>query len=265
MLLGVRRWLAFLLVTVFAAYALIGLLLFLYQERMIYHPRPSLGCPGAVPVAVTTPDGSQHGWWVPARSGSCARLWLVFGGNASLAEDMHDLIEQYPDDGAGFLLVEYPGYGASTGQPSPPSIDRAADALLATLRGSLLPSDVPLHVVGHSLGAAVALRFATRHRVETVVLLAPFTSMLDMARLSVGWPMCHLLRHRFDNRSALQQLIGQPRVRILHGAEDEVIPVHMGAELARAPGVVWTRIAKGGHNDILVQSRRLIWDQMRMP
>jgi len=265
MLAGVRRWLVFVLATIVGAYVLIGALLFVYQGRMIYHPRPAHGCPGALPVEATTIDGRQHGWWVPPRSGSCARMWLVFGGNATLAEDMHDLIVGYPDADAGFLLVDYPGYGYSAGSPSPASIDRATDALLSVVRSRWVANEIPLSVVGHSLGAAVALRFGTRHQVAKVVLLAPCTSMLDMARLSVGWPLCHVLRHRFDNRRALQELISRPRLHVLHGTDDEVIPVAMGAELARVSGAKWIAIPGGDHNGVLTSSRRLIWEQMRAP
>ena len=54
------------------------------------------------------------------------RLWLLFGGNAMLALDWLDLLRGYPDRSAGFLLVDYPGYGLCQGSPNPARIRESA-------------------------------------------------------------------------------------------------------------------------------------------
>src|SRR5690606_8547888 len=100
----------------------------------------------------------------------------------------------------------------------------AYDVLVAEL-GETPPS---LGVVGHSLGAAAALQFAAEHPVDRVVVVAPFTSTMDMARRMVGPIFAHLLHHRFDNRARLRELAARetpPRVLLLHGDNDPVIPV----------------------------------------
>ena len=87
------------------------------------------------------------------------------------------------------------------------------------------------------------------------VLLSPFTTMTDMGRIVLGWPLCYLNLHRFDNRKTLGHVASRSGARlvIFHGAEDEVIPVRMGRELAAAhPKVVTFHEVPGGHhNDIL--------------
>ena len=61
------------------------------------------------------------------------------------------------------------------------------------------------------------------------------TVAADMARRRVGWPLCYLLLHNYDNRARLGELAKRdkpPSVSILHGTNDEIIPVAMGRELA---------------------------------
>jgi pimeloyl-ACP methyl ester carboxylesterase len=110
-------------------------------------------------------------------------------------------------------------------------------------------------VLGHSLGAAAALMAAEDLNARRGVLISPFTSMTDMGRIVLGWPLCHLNLHRFDNRKTLRRVVTHPEARfvIFHGAEDEVIPVRMGRELAAAhpQAVTFHEIPAAHHNDIL--------------
>jgi pimeloyl-ACP methyl ester carboxylesterase len=87
------------------------------------------------------------------------------------------------------------------------------------------------------------------------VLLSPFTTMTDMGRIVLGWPLCYLNQHRFNNRTTLGHVASRDGARfvIFHGEEDEVIPVRMGVELAAAhpQAVTFHAVPGGHHNDLL--------------
>ena len=71
--------------------------------------------------------------------------------------------------------------------------------------------------------------------VKRVVLISPFTTMTEMGRRLLGWPLCYLNLHRFNNRAILARVCEQGgRVIIFHGTADEMIPVSMSRELAAA-------------------------------
>jgi len=137
--------------------------------------------------------------------------------------------------------VDFPGYGECDGATSRAGIRESLAAVVPALAATL---NVPaadlagrLSVAGHSLGAAVALEFAQLHPVKDIVLIAPFTSMKDMARQIVGWPLCEVLLDRYDNRAVLEALAAttpRPTLRIFHGADDHVIRPAMGRELAES-------------------------------
>jgi pimeloyl-ACP methyl ester carboxylesterase len=115
--------------------------------------------------------------------------------------------------------------------------------------------------VGHSLGAAAALQYAAKHPLRRLVLISPFTTMWAMAQRSVGWPLCELLTHRFDNPARLSEIAmrGLPPTAIIHGDHDELIPLAMGRELAQAhPRIHLSVIAGAGHIDVLALGAREI-------
>ena len=256
---------------------LLVLLLAWFQSRLIYlpphHPQGArpLGPAGVMVIAYRLLDAPQQAYYIPPRQPSIAgRLWLVFSGNASGALDWGSFVQACPDEHAAFLLIDYPGYGANGGAPSPESIQTGTAEALGALAAQLGLSPEALAprcgVLGHSLGAAAALAWAGAHPVARIVLVAPFTSMLDMARRTVGWPLCQVLVHRFDNRGSLDRVLaaGAPPITILHGTADQAIPVAMGRELAaRHPrAVALVEVPGAGHNDILQVADQAIYTAM---
>jgi len=131
-----------------------------------------------------------------------------------------------------------PGYGACEGEPSPWSIRRSLKTVIPTVTGSLgwsaAESHERLRFFAHSLGPGVCLIAAQEFDIRKVVLLAPFTSRMDMSREVLGVPLGFLLWHRFDNEARLQEIDarGDGRVFILHDSRDEVIPVKMSRQMA---------------------------------
>ena len=190
--------------------------IYLGQDRMIYFPR-SYGpeYQGVRSIVEEIPYDNGQGLGLAFYYGpkSPNRLWLFFGGNAMPALDWMDWLQDYRGLGTGFLLIDYPGYGESQGTPSPPTIKQASLAAYEEFskrwEGSQGPS---LHLLGISLGAAAALDFARKRPPKTLIPLAPFTSLQDMACRSVGKPLCYLLRHDYDNRKMLANR--PPRVAI---------------------------------------------------
>lgn len=238
------------------------------QSRLIYHPNPyraeyetMLRGANGVRLQFTTTQGTQTAFYVPPRavtSGLPSTLWLCFGGNGSLALDWLHFTNAW-DDRFAYLLVDYPSYGDCAGKPTPGYIResyKAAFAALVRHLGSTQADMQPrLALLGHSLGSAAALMAAVDLEAPRAVLLSPFTSMTDMGRIVLGWPLCHLNLHRFDNRKTLRQVTASraARVVIFHGTADEVIPVSMGRELATAhpTAVTFHAMPSAHHNDIL--------------
>lgn len=263
--------------------ALIGLLtvvvmLLMRQQTLIYFPHPygrsyAARLPRqAMELRFRTSQGGQVSFFLPPKNGRVPdKIWAMFSGNGSVALDWTDFVARCPRTGDGFLLVEYPGYGRSEGRPSPASIEEAGEKALESLATAAhLPGEEieqKLNVLGHSIGCGAALNLAAHHPVQRIILLAPFTSLREMARRVVGFPLCYLLLHNFDNCARLRELAARPtppQITIFHGSDDEVIPFAMGEKLAGcAPRVAtFVEVAGADHTSVLFFAEEKIFDAM---
>lgn len=249
------------------------------QERLMYFPhsyssgqREEFRAAGGREVEHEISCGRQVAFYLPPRgaagSGLPRRLWLVFAGNASLALDWFPVLREAPE-GNGFLFIDYPGYGRCEGTPNPPAVlegGTSAVRALARLLG-VEPAALAARtgVLGHSLGAAAALMVAEELRLREVILIAPFTTMTEMALQVVGWPLGHLNRHRYDNRARVAALVpAGARIHIFHGTADDIIPLEMGRRLAEtSPGITFHPLKGADHVTVIDEAQAAIFSLMR--
>jgi predicted esterase len=250
------------------------------QSKLMYFPRPyekgalwDLDKREGRRLEYTTSQGNQVAFYLPPKADPKAApsfVWIVCGGNGSLALDYSGEAMHW-DGKFGYLFVDYPGYGLCEGSPNPARIEESLVAAVTALQKELGWSDEDLRMrsgaLGHSIGCAGALMAVDKLQLKAAVLCNPFTTMTDMGRLVLGWPLCYLNLHRFDNVARLKAL--EPgksgaRVHIFHGVEDEVIPVRMSREMAAAfpETVKLTEVKHTGHNDVIMQARREIGEAM---
>ena len=243
------------------------LILYFRQHSMVYHPRPydesyAYAFPAnGIEINYTVATAKYCAYYIPATAPFPKRLWIAFCGNGSLALDWTTILRDYPWNGDAFLLIDYPGYGKNSGYATIASTRASADAALKALAERLQTDEdhLALCTIGHSLGSAVALDFAAHHSVQEIVLVAPFTTLREEAATMVGGWIARLLIESYDNRSNLREIARRnpmPCVAIFHGTEDEVIPVRMGRELARAfPFVEFFAVEGADHVSVLNHAR----------
>lgn len=260
----VPRWLGWLTVVLVLPLLMLGAC----QSRLIYFPRPYAN--GAVtrwqahtagiPIDYSTRQGHQRAFLQGNRH-QPRNLWVVCGGNGSLALDWSDWLTAHAPRADAWLLVDFPGYGDCKGNPSPESIRESLAKVLPLAwqatgnRGATDPER--LRFFGHSLGSAACLLAASDAGIHRGVLLAPFTSTMDMCHRITGLPLGFLVWHRFDNRARLAELDARQAaaVTIVHGSDDEVIPYSMSRSLADSfPRSVRLIGIPGGHHNSLQET-----------
>jgi hypothetical protein len=239
---------------------------FLLQRRLLYpgtameplRPRSASTLAGVESLWIEHDGGRVEAWYLPpippASSGPTAEpppephpALLFFHGNGEFIDDWVELLRPFPERlGMGLLLVEYPGYGRSTGRPTEGSIVAVATA--AWDRIAARPGVDPGRMVamGRSLGGGPAAALAREREPAALVLQSAFTDVADLA-VRRFWVPPFLVRDRFPVLPAVRAFPGP--VLVLHGRRDEVIPFHHGEALAGAgPHVTFLPWACG-HND----------------
>lgn len=223
------------------------------QQRLMYFPDTAhftpaeAGLPDVSEHAIATPDGARVlAWYGRAAPGQPTILY--FHGNAGSLETRSERIRKYMARGLGILMMTYRGFGGSSGRPS--EAHNVADARLAydTLaRLGVAARDIIVY--GESLGTGVAVQVAASRPVAGLVLDAPYTSMVDLAALHHPYiPGRWFMTDRYETRRHIQDV--HVPLLILHGEEDDIVPVAMGREifaLAHAPKTIKT--FPGAHHD----------------
>jgi fermentation-respiration switch protein FrsA (DUF1100 family) len=231
----------------FGAYCYLGVLIVLLslENRFLYHPCPAsldwLDPPAGLSVRdveLASADGTQlHAWWAapPGWKPESGALLYAHGNAGNLSHRGERVQRWVESTGRGVLIFDYPGYGRSTGRPSEASCYAAGESAHAWLKETMRVPEDDVILYGGSLGGAVAIDLATRHRCRALLLVSAFTSFPDMAQKTVPWlPARWLLRNRFDNLRKIPTVRGP--VLIAHGTADRLVPFAQGERLfAAAP------------------------------
>ncbi|MGE3805911.1 MAG: alpha/beta hydrolase [Gemmataceae bacterium] len=232
------------------------------EQALLFHPAPYpkswLPPPNGFPVEdvwLQSADGDRlHAWWVAQPCSRGAILYLH--GNAGNVS--HWLASAYmlsKQLGESLLIVDYPGYGRSTGTPSEEGCYAAARAARDWLVNAKQVAQRDVILFGQSLGGGVATQLAMEQPPRALVLVKTFTSIPDVAKKSwISSASASLVKNRF----ASIDKVGKCRcpVFVAHGDQDRVIPLAQGQQLykaARQPKQ-FLLLKGSGHNDLLPMS-----------
>lgn len=251
-----RRMLGELLIPLGIAYGAVLVLVFLFQSHLVFFPgtgREAVLTPQSYgmrfePLQIRTADGETlDAWWVPAED--ARGVVLFFHGNAGNISHRLDYLQMFHRLRYSTLIVDYRGYGRSTGTPSEAGTYRDAEAAWDYLRHARLAQPRDVVIAGESLGGAVATWLAAKVGPRAVVLFSTFTSVNDLGA-QVYWflPVRLLSRIGYDNRENLKRI--RAPVFIAHSRDDDIVPYAHGKRLFEAAGEPKAFLEmRGGHND----------------
>ena len=230
--------------TVAVAYGVLCAWVFFTQRGQIYFPTPVSAAPGAQAWWVESHGQRIKVWTVPRPGG---RALLYFGGNAEdVAGNVELFAAAFPD--RSLYLVNYRGYGGSSGRPSESGL--LSDALAVFDQVQVQYADVA--VMGRSLGSGVAVQLAAARPVERLVLVTAYDSLVNVAREYFRWlPVGLLMRDRYESAHRAPQ-VSAPVLVVIAG-EDEIISRERSEALAAAfaPGQAQAIVVPGvGHNTL---------------
>ncbi|GAB6146790.1 alpha/beta hydrolase [Desulfocicer niacini] len=227
----------------------------------IFHPRPE--------------DGFRHltdkDLWIPVEDdvhiGACFHVAgrsnptiLFFHGNGEIVADYDDLGEAYNRMGINFLVVDYRGYGRSTGVPSVSAMMKDCHAILAFFKKHLKANGFTgsLTLMGRSLGSASALELACQPfpGFDNLIIESGFAhagkllSVLGMDPDAIGFKE----ELGFGNAEKIKVWTGP--TLIIHAQFDHIIPFSDGQDLfdaCPASNKTLLKIPGANHNDIFMR------------
>lgn len=214
-------------------------------------------------------DGTRtQGWWIPQQGPASERLnitVLLFHGNAGTISHRLEFHRQLHRLGVSLMAVEYRGYGDSEGSPTEDGLAMDARAAYSATRELANARGERLVVHGRSLGGAVAIRLASERQVDGLIAESTFTSLTEMAERS-GIPFGRqLVAYDFPSIDRISEV--DAPIFLIHGQDDELIPISMGERLRDAVHPEshtpeWFAVPRGTHNDTWLRAGRTYWQRI---
>lgn len=232
----------------------------------LFYPRPdqpgSSRVPnttdGTIPVTDADADPIVLGYRLYAHDDVRAPLLLYFHGNGEIASD-HDMFAQrYRRAGMSLLVVDYRGYGWSTGSPTVTALLADVAPVLDALPGIVQQAGLSPSgwlIMGRSLGSAPAIHAAHMQpdRFQGIIIESGFSRATRLlARLGLPRTITDNLPDPVGNDRKLAEV--RLPLLVIHGENDTLLPVMNGQELfdvSRADDKRILRVRGAGHNDLL--------------
>ncbi len=241
--------------TAAVVYVVLGVVLFLLQEKFIFHPQklpadyqykfdhPFRQIDLAISeeknlsiVQFTVPDSLREG------------IVLYFHGNRKNINRYASYAPHFTRNGYEVWMMDYPGFGKTTGSRSEKILYE--DALIIYKMAISKVSAEHIIIYGKSLGTGIAAQLASVRDCKMLILETPYYSMDALARhYFFIFPVTPLSKYAFPTARYFDYI--KAPVTIFHGTKDRVIPYKHARWLAnKKPGTELVTIEKGRHNNL---------------
>lgn len=214
-----------------------------------------------IPSGSGAEHGELHAWWIPAEHSDAPTVLYLHGNSHNISYHLGNAL-RYRELGCNLLLVDYRGYGKSTGgKPSEDTVYEDAEAAWQYLLKQRGVKPQQAFIYGLSLGGAIAVDLAVRHpEAAGLIMEGSFTSMQAMGELKYEYlPVGLLLNQRFESLQKIRNL--KIPLLLIHGTWDEKVPYKMSQQLyAAAPQPKTLLLIEGGEHS---NSREIGWVEYR--
>ena len=147
------------------------------------------------------------------------------------------------------FMVDYRGFGKSTGRRSQKAIKRDLQKVYNKLKEKTTEENIILY--GRSLGSGFAAKLASMNNPKMLILDAPYYSSTKVTRRYMPFmPLSVLMRYPLPTYKWLKYV--QCPIHIIHGTNDKLIPYKTGVKLSKVKPKLTKlhTVIGGGHKNL---------------
>lgn len=229
-------------------YLLFGLILYFGQKKFLYFPddQDFDSCAGFKDYQKKSQNGTRFYFLKKDQK----RVIVFYHGNAGSACGRNFLRPMLERGGHSIIFVEYTGYSGDKREPSKRLILKDVQNTKQFIEEEKFQK---VTLVGESVGSGAATYHTSIGRVDRLLLLAPFSSVADLAKtIYSAYPVSLMLKENYDNKEWLRGYQGE--LTIIHGDKDDIIPQKLSKELFSATNLAdpkkYILVNGAGHNDL---------------
>ena len=219
-------------------------------------------------VHFPTPDGETlHAYLLRPPNAALRKntTLLTFHGNAGNVGHRLPIGKVLSESlGCHVFMVEYRGYGLSTGAPDEDGLTIDAQTALDYVRNHKELGETKIVVYGQSLGGAVSIKLVAANQeagdIAGLVLENTFTSMRKLIPcvMPAAKYLARLCHQQWNSEETMSRITKPIPVLFLSGLRDEIVPPMMMKTLfdlcKRPPGTKrWKEFSDGDHNSSVAE------------
>ncbi|WP_111685374.1 alpha/beta hydrolase [Winogradskyella tangerina] len=174
---------------------------------------------------------------------------LYLKGNSKSIKGWGKFAVDFTRHGYNVLMVDYRGFGKSTGKRSQKAIKRDLQKVYDKLKERTSEDRIILY--GRSLGSGFATKLASLNNPKMLILDAPYYSLTKVtARYAPFMPLSLLLKYPLPTYKWLKYV--QCPIHIIHGTHDKLIPYKSSVKLAQINSKLTKlhTVIGGGHKNL---------------
>ena len=246
---------------VFSIYVLICLLMYIFQEKIIFLPQTlakdfKFQFNGKFEERnIEMMDGKTlHALLFKAENSEGVIFYLH--GNAGSLEGWGSVAETFTDFNYDIFIPDYRGYGKSEGViKSEAQLHDDIQRLYDHLKQEYPENKII--VLGHSIGSGMAAKVAAVNNPTLLILQAPYYSIPDLVKNTPPLNIfpSFLVKYKFPTNRFLKEV--KAPVVIFHGDKDEIIYYGSSLKLQQEfkPADTLITLQGFGHNDFISSGR----------
>ncbi|MEO7311479.1 MAG: alpha/beta fold hydrolase [Chitinophagaceae bacterium] len=174
---------------------------------------------------------------------------LYFHGNQENIERYAEYAPNFTSHGYECWMMDYPGFGKSTGDFTLEDMQAAATQIYKLARSKWSRENIIIY--GKSLGTGLAAWLASVKDCRQLILETPYYSLASLAKYYAPFlPVDMLVKMNFTTNEYFKNITAP--ITIFHGLQDEVVPFTNAMRLV--PGMKkqdrFIAIPGGKHNDL---------------
>ena len=226
------------LIVILMIYVVAGVLLYLFQNKLLLHPEP---LPQDQAYAFSTPFEERKVLYDSSTMFDIVRFKplndsikkgavIYFHGNMNNIAYYAHFADNFIKHGYEVWMMDYPGFGKSTGEITETMLYIEADEVYKMVRAAGFTKD-SIIIYGKSLGTGIAAQLASVRDCKKLILETPYYSLTSLVRLvAFIYPVDLLLHYKMPTHEYLTKVTAP--ISIFHGTDDGIVP-YFNAERLR--------------------------------
>ena len=249
------NWL-YILLFVLAIYIVVSILLYYLQDYLLFKPEKlpkdfqfHYDNQEIKEYNLETRDGAIINGVRFMPKGESKGVVLYLKGNSKSIKGWGKFAVDFTRHDYNVVMVDYRGFGKSTGRRSQKAIKRDLQLVYNKLKEQTTEDRIILY--GRSLGSGFAAKLASMNNPRMLVLDAPYYSLTKVtARYAPFMPLSILIKYPLPTYKWLKYV--QCPIHIIHGTHDKLIPYKTSVKLSQVNPKLTTlhSVIGGGHKDL---------------